>query len=460
MKQAVRRALLCCVLGVLLAVPAFADTTWRLEELGMEITLPDDCEVLTRDDVVFPEDDTVLEAWYPELNLALLVTMVPEQGMEVPNISTWGDTMLTSMSRALREKYEAMGARCGDVDLYDHRQVKFIRTPYVLSQDGVDVHLFDYYTILNSQHIHIAMQSDAGEIGPRAKEALRAAVDTVRFDHVPETDVQPARTPAFTYTDRDAGITFTVPENWSSGPVEEPGAGTSASFFFNSDPMVSIQFWSMPLGRDMEQGSLTLQQAAALFRCETGEVESILLGGREYYRYQQTIYQEIYGMELPFPSLQFLCVENGSLHTFQLVGAEQDSPRYRDFLALLQSARYRDAGSAWERALPFVYLLLAAAVCVLPALFYRYVLHKAPVPPAEARKMALVYGGAVLACALLLSLSAGRVRGISVPLWSWVHYRVLTAAGVKRCRLCGAALHPDGRFCGNCGAPIPGRKPR
>lgn len=482
MKARMRIALLIFLLGCLMYVPAFADTTCFLEELGMEITLPGDCQVVTRQSVddyarqngidgqsLLNELETrncYLDAWIAENEAEIAVTMVTSKDFSAIDMRGWNDALLLSLGETTKQQMESMGAVCGEIDLYDQSQTKFLRTPYQVSDDQGPLYGFEYCTYLWDQCIRVALLSRE-TIGPDQKELLRQVVDSIRFDHLSAGEEAGLDTPSFSCTDPDSGVSFTVPSNWSAAALADTSEHLDQKFTYNGDTMVQILFTA----QDLDQGpvgnnAITEQDVAAMFDCAPGDVSRITFAGKEYYAVEQTTRQSLYGMEISLPQIILIRLQNGWLYAFQLIGATRESARYQDFATLMESVRYPETGTLlWSgSAADFLLgLLVTVSLYSLPVVLYRFFLRKEPVERKKAKKITWLYGIGAFAVMVVLLLPLRQTAVASAAFfWSWVNYRILIFGEEKPsvepvpvfCRRCGARLEPGSVFCRKCGTRV------
>lgn len=457
----------------------------------MEITLPDDCEVLTREtaangtssygmdgEILFQymqEDNLYLAVWQPESETSILVTMTESEDFSAIDMNGWNDALLKLLGDAVNTMSGQNGVVYGETEIYRHAQTRFLRTLCESYDEQGTLYGFDYYTFLNGQCIHVTLLRDE-EIGPENKAMLRQAVDSIRFDHVPAAEAD-ADTPAFSYTHSDSGVSFTVPANWSSSPEEEADDIFDAKFVYKQDPLTQILFAAVDLGTwnaendDLLSEDFTMEDLAAELGCKPEEMSRITFGGREYYAAETTIQKTLYGFELTLPYTMLLRLEGSTCYGFVLMGADRNSSCYRDFTALMESVCYPSPGAALWRTFCISNLLLSLLITVslytLPVVLYRFVFRKAPVEHKKAKKITWLYGiGAFVVMTGILSLLGQGAAGGAIVLWSWVNYRILICEERKKvpqtapvpaavfCRKCGARLEPESRFCRKCGTRV------
>lgn len=112
---------------------------------------------------------------------------------------------------------------------------------------------------------------------------------------------------------------------------------------------------------------------------------------------------------------------------------------------------------------------ISLAVYCLPALLWRFVIWRKPLPWKWGSMAAMIYGLTVTMAALAFSIfymgiySGGLV--VMSLVWIWLEYKILTMGGkkgtdaverrkVQFCPYCGARLQEDSRYCPQCGAKV------
>lgn len=285
---------------------------------------------------------------------------------------------------------------------------------------------------------------------------MRRIVESIHFDTEPKLNKSPIQTEAFLYTDKDSGISFTVPANWVETPMNEERKYLDAKFSSILEEGLCIIFSSEDIYESEDlKSELTATEKFFLTRaaigndifpkayiaemcgCKEKDVSIVTYGGIEYYSAETVASGTAYGGTLSIPMVYLIRCENGYLYTFQFNGTS-DSKYFKDFKSLVTSAEYPEfENNEIIYQVVGAYLLLAFALFLilytLPVLIYRYGVIKAPVDKKKSKKITLIYGICVSSVFAIASyiLNAGWVLEIIVILWSWINYRVLIGGHSK-----------------------------
>ena len=192
-----RKTMLFFLIAALLAFTVHAVDTVnvRLDDLGLNVDVPSDCLVYTRnmnpDDPALVEkgiDPEQLQQLMEERSIYLdllnddpayevLITMMPNV---VKNMTVFDEETLESFKAPLTQEYENNGMTVSSIDFFSNDQTIFFRT----EGDIAGVKALIYYTICNYQAISF-VQRYAGDVMPEEyKTEMQAMVDSVRFDFI------------------------------------------------------------------------------------------------------------------------------------------------------------------------------------------------------------------------------------------------------------------------------------
>ena len=201
MKRSLMVFLILCLAFSLLSPAAFAaGSSYKLDELGMSIELPQDYIVFTRDiksndpnlsaygltrDELYSlmvDGCIYLNAWDKDLNYEIIVTMTDSP---VEDFNLYSDTALMDLASSAEDEYRNYGITYIKSELYQHSQAKFIKIYISQQSNGSAVYGLEYSTVYNSQSINITLQSYSGKINSSKEAILKEIVDSVRFDTAP-----------------------------------------------------------------------------------------------------------------------------------------------------------------------------------------------------------------------------------------------------------------------------------
>ena len=470
-----------------LPLPAFATgSTYELDELGMSIEIPSDYVVftrdirsgdpnlsaygLTKDDLIslMLERSIYLNAWDKDVDYEIIVTMRESLLEDYYQLS---DTTLNGLMSALETEYAAMGITLIRSDLYQHSQAKFAKIYISQPSNGGTAYGLQYHTVYAGKAINITLQSYSGEIDSNKEAIIQKIVDTVHFDSEPQHSEPPAHTEAFTYTDKDSGMTFTVPANWVEAPANEESGNIDARFTSNLEEGLSIVFSSRDLyesdeyrtelsaterfllSRDMVgNDAFTKADVAELYGCEEKDVTMVIYGGKEYYSAEVVVTTTSHGLTLSLPMTCFVRCENACVYMFMFNG-HSNSEYFRDFESLVSSAEYpefEDDGRIRNQVI-LAYILLAIivliALCVLIVFVCRSAIRK---------KKARQTNGSMTEDAPVKTEvePIADVSPIRMP--ASPEFRVSgDGDSIAFCHRCGNRLMSGSRFCNRCGTKVP-----
>ena len=198
MKRSLMVFLILCLAFSLLSPAAFAaGSSYKLDELGMSIELPQDYIVFTRDiksndpnlsaygltrDELYSlmvDGCIYLNAWDKDLNYEIIVTMTDSP---VEDFNLYSDTALMDLASSAEDEYRNYGITYIKSELYQHSQAKFIKIYISQQRNGSTVYGLEYSTVYNSKAINITLQSYSGKIDSSKEAILKKIVDSVCFE--------------------------------------------------------------------------------------------------------------------------------------------------------------------------------------------------------------------------------------------------------------------------------------
>lgn len=472
----------CLALCLFSVSASAAGSTYYLSELGMQIDLPEDYIVFTRDtpaddpnfilygiskedmDSLLVQQSMYLDAITSTGDAEVVVTMI-ESPLE--DFNQLSDSTLKILASSFTSEYESMGITLLRSEVYQHSQAKFLKLYISRSSEQGTVYGLQYYTVYDSKAINVTLHSYLGEIGPYEEGALLDIVDTVRFDTAPQLNDPPAETEAFVYTDVNTGLSFTVPANWVEKPLNEEREYITAKFVSNLEPGLCIffygeDFWSqlpeeergLYSRAEADNSLFTEADIAYMYGCEESEVSTVYFGNRAYFSAEVTETTTAYGLTVPTTSIVFLRCENGYLYAFRFFDT-RESAYYKDFESLMNSVTYPPADPVspeaylrqYTPANLFFSLVVTVGVYSLPIIIYRYGIRKAPVDRKKAIWITILYGifAFFVMSFLVFTANGSGVAGGAIILWSWVNYMVLTRGkkGSQPASVQGTAPGPD-----------------
>ena len=414
MKRAVKSLFAALIsMFMLLSAAAAADTTtYTLDELDMEISVPNELVVFTRDlddsDLYLSlfglekesflntmiSSDIYLSAVDMDTGAEVVVTMTEN---EVSNFNLLSDAELSALQENLDSIYQDLGRTYLGSEIYRHHQATFVKINFTTPDPEMPINSLQYYTIYANKAINITLHSYNDAISTEQALMLQNIVNSAAFGlepQLPEPDFIP--TEAFLYQNDTLDISFTVPANWVQDDSLLELDGIDAAFISSEDPSLAITYSRIdayeeftalekllcPRGQ-VDNSIITLEEFAEDLPVISSH--TVTFNGREYYCLQVD-YSET-APKNPFTQLAY--IRNGYYHLFQFSRPES-SPYYADFEALMDSVEYTDYTSPLNLVNILFSLLLTIMVYTVPIVIYRYAIRKSNDEPKKARKITIL----------------------------------------------------------------------
>lgn len=270
-----------------------------------------------------------------------------------------------------------------------------------------------------------------------------------------------AASQSFIYTDSITKISFTVPQGWKEKahskeydvfiaefvPDEEDGTcilyGWSDVWFELSDSDKKV-LTRADLGND----NLSKELVAETSGLNKSEVSTVTYNGKTYYTYSTRNSTESYGATLKNTITYLTYLDNGYVYSFLYsISNNYSGYHYSDFEKIIKSINYPQTTKTfnatdtttdlWAKYTPgniLLSLIFTIVINSLPIIIYRYAVKKEPLKPKKAKKVTIIYGIiAFFVMAFIGTLINGKwTASISIILWSYVNYRVLTSGTAKQ----------------------------
>ncbi len=372
MKRIVIKLLVSIVLMLFLIMPTFASsTTYKLDELGLEVSIPSTYDVITRDTPVSSPIFKVLGVSGKELieqfkttfvylnaipkgvtGEEIVVTMAPN---DINNFSALSATSLKMFASSWISTWEELGFNISKYDVYEHSQAKFVR--FYFEDTANSVNGLQYYTIYNGKAINFTMRSYSGGITSTQEQAIKNIVDTIKFDTPPVETPSGVETEAFIYTDTKTNTKFTVPANWYKKELSKERDTIDVKFVSSKEEGLTIMYGSVDVWEaltddekvgatrsDISNDVFTINDIAELYGIDKSKVSMVEYNGIEYFQFTFKQTTELYGIEFSPEMTILLRFENGWMYSFQF-GGTTDSIYFDDLEALLNSVKYAGSSS-------------------------------------------------------------------------------------------------------------------
>ncbi len=352
------------LLTTLFSLSVFAaSNTYDLNELELQVTIPDGYSVITRDtpagDPIFSDFGTTRSALISQFessniylnaisdtyNEEVVVTM---EKNNLSNFSLLSDTILNTLATTLINQCTNYGINVSKYDIYQHSQAKFIRLYF--TDTGKTVHGLQYYTIYEGKAMNFTMRSYEGSLSSRQEAAIKTIVDSIKYDKAPPVADQGEDTNSFLHTDTDSGVTFTVPANWKQKAFSEDREVIDVKFVSTKEDGCTIIYsstdiWNQMPGSDrggftrsdLNNSVFTISDIAEMYNTTADKISTVTYNGVQYFKGETNHTSDTYGLTIKMTQLVY--IDNGWMYMFQF-GGTSTHKLYSDFESLLNSVQY------------------------------------------------------------------------------------------------------------------------
>ena len=357
-------ALVILLVSLSISASAASDT-YDLPELELQVDIPSEYTVITRDTPenspifsqigktkaetmkLFEEKKIYLKAISNTYKEEVIVDMVED---DTNSLSMYSDSELLGFAESWVDLFRSLGYPIYKYDIYQHAQTRFIRLYYTNTDQTL--HALQYYTVYNNKQINITFRSYEGSLSSRQETTIKTIVDGIQFDNAPSSTVSGEDTKPFVYTDQETGTTFTVPANWKQAEFSEEREFLDVKFASTKEPGYIILYSSSDLWseltpaekigftrEDINNSMLTKELVAQMFSTTPDKVSVVYYNGKSYCKcdIEQTV--ETAGIKVPVAMTILVYMDNGWLYAFQFGGTSDDA-RYSDFESLVKSVKY------------------------------------------------------------------------------------------------------------------------
>ena len=342
-----------------------ASNTYDLDELELQVTIPNGYLVITRDtpasDPIFSDLGTTKSALISQFessniylnaisdtyNEEVVVTMVKNS---LTNFSLLSDTTLNTLASTLVSQYTNYGINVSKYDIYQLSQAKFIRL-YFTDTDKT-VHGLQYYTIYDGKAMNFTMRSYEGSLSSRQETAIKTIVDSIKYDKAPPVADQGEDTNSFIYTDTDSGVTFTVPANWKQEAFSKDREVIDVKFVSTKEDGCTMIYGSTDMWEqmsasdrvgytraDINNSAFTKSDIAAMYNTTADKISTVTYNGVQYFKGETSYTSDAYGVDITVKMTHLVRYDNGWMYMFQF-GGTSTHERYSDFESLLKSVQY------------------------------------------------------------------------------------------------------------------------
>ncbi len=347
------------------AVHAAGGQLIDLPELGLEVTIPSDYFVITRDtpdsDPIFSvlgltksalisqfeSSDIYLNAISDSYNEEVVVTMTENS---LNNFSLLSDTALDALASTVKNQYADYGLDVYKYEIYRHSQAKFVRLYF---KDAANtVYGLQYYTVYDGKAMNFTMRSYEGSLSYRQETAIKTIVDSIKYDNAPPASDQGEDSDSFIYTDTDSGAAFTVPANWKQESLSTDREFIDVKFASAEDDGCTIIYGSTDMWdqmsasdkagytrSDLNNSAFTKSDIAEMYGISADKISTVTYNGIEYFKCETNYTSDTYGIDITVTITQLVYIDNGWMYMFQF-GGKSTHKLYSDFEDLLNSVQY------------------------------------------------------------------------------------------------------------------------
>ncbi len=371
MKKNFKFGVLIFVFAFLFNTSAFASSsTHTISELGLDITIPSDYKVITKDtpanasvfsdlgrtksDVIeqFEASNIYLNAISNVSNEEIVITMT-NNGLSDFNLVS--DFTLDTLASALVKQYTDYGITVSEYEVYQHSQAKFIKVYF--SDTANSVYGLQYYTTYDDKAMNFTLRSYKGSITSTQENTIKSVVDSIKFEAEPLKAEPGEDTNAFIYTDVDTGLTFTVPANWKQEEMSKERNFIDAKFVSTKEDGNVIIYGSSDMWEgipaservgysraDLNNSAFTKSDIAEMYNTTADKISLVEYNGIEYYFGEMTGSSEVYGLDLTMTMTQVVHIDNGWMYMFQFAGTS-NREYFADFEKLMNSVQFSSASN-------------------------------------------------------------------------------------------------------------------
>ncbi len=376
-------------------LPAFAtSSTYELDELGLEVTIPSKYDVITQDtspyssifsdrglsgtDLIkqFKSTGVYLNAIPNDgTNEEIVVTMT--DGV-FNNLSEFSNGTLKTLASSLVKGYEDYGLTITNYDIYEHSQAKFIKLH--ITDTSNSFYGLQYYTNYDAKTINFTIRSYSGALSQTQEAVIKGVIDSIVFDTAPIPAPTVPETDAFEYIDVDTNTKFTVPANWHEKDLSKDREYIDVKFASGKEEGLSIMYGSTDLWSQMSESEkfgasrsdfdsslFTVDDMKEYFGVDANNISKVTYNGIDYFIAEQKSKQEMYGMEFIVDMTRVVRFHNGWLYEFQF-GGTKDSPYFTDFEKLLNSVEYENVDST-NPTTPVLLMIVMFGIIALVIVF-------------------------------------------------------------------------------------------
>lgn len=323
----------------------------------------------------------------------------------------------------------------------------------------------------------------------------------------------PACAEGFVYTNPETGVSFILPAEWYESSLNEEKGSISTKFVSDqTDDVITysrLDAWSNLTDTEKKRSprssfnnsALSLEELVNLIENEAGQnslnivrSQSVIINNISYFKIDYSYTQ----VDASTTISQLMVIDNGYIHTFQcmLNDAGELPPA---FVELMNSVTFphklvgnqiyetteqqaANANSIHPLLSILISLLITATIYTAPVFIFRRLIWRKPMSNKKAKIIVIVHAivAFIIMNLVLYYLDGEPATGISLFLWSYINYQLLTEGNwvldvktytpgsaddeypeqidfpipITFCRKCGTKLNENSDCCQKCGCEI------
>lgn len=368
MKRLIALVMLICITLTVVCHGVSSDTTierYEIAELDLSVDIPSRYLVITSDTpesdpffsllgssksevmLYFQSSNIYLDAISNDLSEEIVVTMVDSM---ISDFNLISDTVLTTIMTSQPDEYKNYGISVSKREIFQHSQAKFVKIYW--TDNDQTVNGLQYYTVYDGKLIDCTLRSYTGSLNYEQEQTIKTIVESIHFNTDPQKQEDPAVSPAYTYSDPDTKVEFTVPANWTEGALSEPREYIDVKFLSSEEQGLSILYGSTDLWdkmpswekngldrTDINNSYFTYTDMAEMGETDIANVQKVTYNGTQCFRIKSVQTTEAYGLSVTVTLTHVIYFDNGWMYWFQFSGDSQNE-FFSDFESLLNTVTF------------------------------------------------------------------------------------------------------------------------
>lgn len=372
-------ALVIAILMIIfsLNVAFAADKAYYLDELEIELSIPEGFSVVTRD---IADNDPALKRFgkkkselvsLMKKNYFYLVAIYDTENVEInvmmseenlTDYNTLNDAQLNAVAQKYAETYNLNGIDIKKADTFKNPQMKFIRLEY--SDTKNNAHGAMYLTVFHGKTMSFNIRSYGKNLSSEQDNNIRRVMGSIKYIAAAEKKQEEELAKMPVYADEEAEVTFKIPTKWKQEDFSEDREFIDAKFVANDNKGTTIIYMSQDAWAQMPEeeqqntprakinnSTFTKSEVADMFDVSIPNLSTVTYNGTQYYRGETTQTTTVGNKEVSVTITQMMHVRNGWIYLFQFSGSRTHE-LYSDFETLLETVEYPEPLEIKEEPVP------------------------------------------------------------------------------------------------------------